>query len=374
MGFWHTGYAEFHEPTGLDEYVCRPPPPVRYSCENCAVSLESLEALRRHRFERHPLRQPALWLRGRAIGTLPVVLMTPLQAEDVVLEDADRCLLNGNHVERGDLAVRLASIENQFVELQFDNAGARTRCLLDFRVAGESHLAGVEAAFLRLARDRELSIVALSRFIEDCRDFPSAMPYCDGICHYLYGVMAKERSPDSGLKRDQYVERYLLATDELAGFERPLARGVRALIAFHFNHFEEAELLAPDGALRRASNAFGGLLNGMPWHVDATLSPGHSRAVEHLLTDQATLQILADAGQGLVDLELRADELLEQQRRTASGGYDQLKRTLLASEALAARDDEASHAEVRRLARSLASKHETTAWAEKILERLSLKT
>lgn len=371
MGFWHTGYAEFHEPTGLEDYVYSPPPPVRYVCEHCAASFAELEALRRHRFEQHPVRQPALWLRGRAAGAMPQLLMTPLHAADVVVEDAASCLLNGSPIALSVLGTRLGAMTKEFVELLFENSGATTRCVLDFRIADEAHLAGVESAFLRLARDRVLSIETLSRFIEDCREFPSAMPYCDGICHYLYGVMAKERAPDSGLKQTQYVERYLRASDELAGFDRPLARSVRALIAFHFNQFDDAELLAPKGTLRHVAGAFAGLLQGLPWHFDADFSPAPGSAVEDLLTDQDTLQILTDASHGLVDLKVRADELLAHLRRAAVGGYDQMKRTLLAAEALAAREDATSHATARKLARELASQHDTTAWAEQILERLS---
>jgi hypothetical protein len=371
MGFWHTGYAEFHEPTGLGEFVYTPPPPVRYACEHCSQSFLDLEALRRHRFEQHPVRQPTLWLRGRAAGAMPQMLMTPLQPADVVVEDATRCLLNGSPVPLATLGVRLAAMNREFVELQLENAGATTRCVLDFRIAEEAHMAGVESAFLRVARDHVLSVDALSRFIQDCREFPSAMPYCDGICHYLYGVMAKERSPDSGLKQGQYVERYLRASDELSGFDRPLARSVRALVAFHFNQFDDAELLAPEGALRHAAGAFAGLLQGLPWHFDAAFSPAPGSAVEDLLTDQDTLQILADASHGLVDLKDRADDLLLHLRRAAAGGFDQMKRTLLASEALAAREDAASHKAARKLARELASQHDTSAWAEAMLERLS---
>lgn len=371
MGFWHTGYTEFHEPTGLEDHVYRPPPPVRYFCEHCAASFKELEGLRRHRFEQHPVRQPALWLRGRAVGTLPKLLMTRVQAVDVVVEDAARCQLNGSPVALSDLGPRLAAMTREFVKLQLENDGATALCVLDFRIADEAHLTGVEAAFLRLARDHVLNIEAVARFIKDCRECPSAMPYCDGICHYLYGVMAKERAPDSGLQHGQYVERYLRASEELSGFDRPLARSVRALVAFHFNQFEEAELLAPEGALRHAAGAFSGLLDGLPWHFDSAFSPAPGGAVEDLLTDQDTLQILADASHGLVDLKYRADELLTHLRRPASAGYDQMKRTLLAGEALAAREDAASLAAARKLARELAAQHDTSAWAEAMLERLS---
>lgn len=369
MGFWHTGYAEFHEPTGLGGYVYSPPPPVRYVCEHCTANFAELKALRRHRFERHPLRQPALWLRGRAVGALPVNVLSPFLPEQVVVEDATQCVMNGRVVACADLGAALAEMSREFVELELSNGGAVTRCVLDFRIAAEEHLANAEGAFLRMARDKVLSLDAVSRFIQDCRAFGDAMPYCDGICHYLYGVMAKEKSEDSGLRPNQYAERFVRASDELAGFDRPLARSIRALVAFHFNQFDEAELLAPEGALKHSAGAFAGLLQGLPWHYEAAFSPAPGSTVEGLLTDQDTLQVLADASHGLVELKSRSDELQEHLRR-ATAGYDRLKRVLLTSEALAEKDDAASHAAARRLAREMAGHTDTRAWAEGLLERL----
>lgn len=369
MGFWHTGYAEFHEPTGLEGFVYRPPPPMRYVCEHCSKHFTELEDLRRHRFEQHPLRQPVLLLRGRTVGALPLMVLTPLRPGDVAVEDATRCTVNGHVVVPATLGAHLAPMTREFVELELTNGEVSTRCVLDFRIAEESHLVGVESAFLRMTRDRTLSIDAVSRFIQDCRSFDSAMPYCDGICQYLYGVMAKEQAPDSGLRPSQYTERYLRASEELSGFDRPLAQSVRALVAFHFNQFDEAETLAPDGVLRHAAGAFASLLQGLPWHLEAAFSSAPGSAVEDLLTDQDTLQILADASHGLLELKGRTEELQGRLRRTPAS-YDRLKRVLLTSEALAARDDAASHAAARRLARELAAQPDTSAWAEAMLERL----
>ena len=369
MGFWHTGYMEFHQSTGLEEYVYSPPPPVRFVCEHCSAHFAELEQLRRHRFESHPLRQPVLMLRGRAVGSLPVTVLSALRPDDVVVDDATRCAVNGRPVPPDALGASLALMSREFVQVELANVGAASHFVLDFRIADDAHLAGVEAAFLRMARDRALSIDAVSRFIQDCRAFDSAMPYCDGLCHYLYGVMAKEKSPDSGLRQGQYAERFVRASDELAGFDRSLARSVRALVAFHFNQFDEAELLAPEGALRHAAGAFAGLLQGLPWHYEAAFSAAPGSAVEDLLTDQDTLQVLGDASHGLVELKGRAEELQEHLRR-ASAGYDRLKRVLLASEALAAREDEAALVAARKLAREMAAQHDTRAWAEAMLERL----
>lgn len=371
MGFWHTGYAEFHEPTGLGPYVYTPPPPVRYACEHCSESFLELEALRKHRFEQHPVRQPALLLRGRPVGTLTQILMTSLAPADVLVEDATTCLLNGRPLAPACLARKLAAMRREFADVELSNKGATTRCQLDFRVADEAHLGGVETAFLRLARDRALNIEAVSRFNDDCRAFASAMPYCDGISHYLYGVMAKERFPDSGLKHDEYIQRFIRSSEELSGFDRPLARSVRSLVAFHFNQFDDAEYLAPEGALRHAAGAFAGLLQGLPWHFDEVPSSVPGGAVEDLLTDQDTLRILADASHGLIGLKARAEEVLAHLRRAPGGGFDHMKRVLLACEALATRDEPALHAEARKLVRALAGKPETGTWANAMLERLS---
>lgn len=370
MGFWHTGYAEFHELTGLGDWVYTPPPPVRYVCEHCEASFEELDTLRKHRFEQHPVRQPVLLLRGKPIGALSEVLNMPLYETDVEVVDASRCVLNGKPVKPEVLGQCLSALRREFVELELQNQGASTHCKLDFQVADEADLVGVEDAFVRLARERILSIDAIARFNDDCRAFGSAMTYCDGISHYLYGVMAKERSPESGLKREDYPQRYLRSSKELEGFERPLARSIRALVAFHFNHFDDAVQWAPEGALRQAAAAFAGLLQGIPWHFEALTSPKVGDAIAGLLTDQDTLQILDDASHGIVELKVRADELLAHLRRATTGGYDYMKRALLACEALAACDDTQSHLEARRLARELAGKNDTSSWATAMLERL----
>lgn len=368
MGFWHTGYAEFHEPTGLGDGNAYVPSPVRYVCEQCPQVFGVLEELRRHRFEQHPLRQPALFLRGRPMGALPVQLMTPLQVKDVIVEDTKRCTVNGYTIAPDKLGAYLAPMLHEYVEVALSNDCATTHCILDFRIAEEAHLEGVERAFSRMAHEHVLNLDAVSRFTKDCRAFGSATAYYDGICHYLYGVMAKERAPDSGLKPDQYAERYLRASEALAGFDRPLARCIRALVAFHFNHFLDAEQLASEGALRHTASAFAGLLEGLPWRFDETYSSSNGSVVEDLLTDQDTLQIVDDASRGLLHLKAHADDLLASMRRMSSG-YDRLKRQLLAGEAFAARVDDAARAEARRLARELVGQDATEAWATAFLER-----
>ncbi|MCX8520903.1 MAG: hypothetical protein ORN28_05120, partial [Rhodoferax sp.] len=75
MGFWHPGLNGVYDPASLEIPKFRPTPSF-YTCESCSKKFSEIEKLRRHRFEQHPVRQPALWLRGRAVGALPQLLMT----------------------------------------------------------------------------------------------------------------------------------------------------------------------------------------------------------------------------------------------------------------------------------------------------------
>jgi hypothetical protein len=364
MGFWHTGYIEFHEFTGLGNGNSYSPSPVRYICELCSQIFDEQEKLRRHRFEQHPLRQPAIFLYGRVLGALPVQLMTPLQVQDVIVEDATHCTVNGQVIELDKLSAHLVSMRREYVELVLSNDGATTRCVLDFRIAEDAHLTGVEQAFARMKHKHVLNLDAVSCFIKDCRPFDSATAYYDGVCHYLYGVMAKECALDSGLTSDQYAERYLRASEALVGFERPLARGIRALVAFHFNHFHDAEQLASESLLRNTAGAFACLLQGQQCPYDAACSATPSGVIGDLI-DQDTLQVLDDASQGLMS---HTDNLLAKASRMGNG-YDRLKYQLLAGEALSAQNDDAARAKARKLARELAGQEATRTWATALLER-----
>lgn len=370
MGFWHTGYAEFHEYEGLPAFVYSPPPSVRYICEQCRVSYADVEELRRHRFELHPGRQPTLLLRGRPVGSLPQRVMTRLSASEVQIEDADSCLLNGRSIEVGTLGAQLASMRREFIELHFENAGVTAKCVLDFRIADEEHLSGIESAFMRLARGRTLNIDAIEMFINNCTQFQTALPYCQGICNYLYGVLAKERSPESGLNHDQYIERYMRSTEELAAWDRPLARGVRALIAFHFNHFEDAKVLTAGGRLRHVAKAYSRIQKGEPWRLDRANPCAHSDSAEHLLMDRDTQKILTLSNRmGEVDPKDLLPELLAH-CQVSLGAYDQLKFQLLAVEALAVCNNKSSRAQGRQLVRRIASQHDLGEWAKSMRIRL----
>lgn len=225
MGFWHTGYMEFHDEAGL-EYTYRPEKPV-YHCQHCGEHFDSMDALRRHRFELHPYTRPLLFVRGIELGATPFRITRVASAFDFVVERCSEAAINGVFVAPEQIPERLAHVANDKVRVELVNGGAPATFELVFRIADEKHLAGVESSFIKMASKGVLTIHAVEDFILECKPFDTADGYCDGICHYLYGVLAKERAPDSSLPYEEYRDRFNRAADALMDYDRPLARVVR---------------------------------------------------------------------------------------------------------------------------------------------------
>lgn len=93
MGFWHTGYSEFHEPTGIDRTRAVAPP--EYPCAQCDAKFKSLDDLQRHWFEAHLLRRPVLYVFGTEVGAHPLKVTRPTASTDVRMDGCDEAILNG---------------------------------------------------------------------------------------------------------------------------------------------------------------------------------------------------------------------------------------------------------------------------------------
>ena len=363
MGFWHTGYFEFHEPAGLG--VVFRPSKIYYPCQACDARFEDPAALRQHRLEAHRFERPLMFIRGLELGATPLRITQPLAVADVQTLRAERALLNGHALSLSKLSSELCQVPKGKVVVTLANAQVEAKFELDFQVAQLADMEGVERAFLDMARGRELSIRAIDGFIAATKAYRSAALYADGLCHYLYGVLAKQRSADSGLPYSEYSNRYTRAADELLGFERPLAEVVRAAVAFHFNHFDDAQAWAPQGRIQRAAYLFGGVLSGWPWHLTHEDTDEGVGPLEDLLTDFETLRILRWAELGAQELEAVLPEMEAQLRRDIPE-YDRLKLLVMVAEAKAAAGDVAG---AKAAARQLAGIAKTAEWAAALISR-----
>ena len=367
MGFWHTGYIEFHEPQGID-YAYQPVPET-YPCAHCKAVFGSLEALRKHRLEEHPQRQPALWIAGTQMGASPFRFSSKLDPHEISVENADAARLNGKAIALAALPGALADTQQDTALVELSNADIHAEFRLEITVASDTDLTGVETAFLRLAKRQELNIPSIECFIRDCDVFSSAAAYSDGLCRYLHAVLAKEQAPDTGLPYDAYRDRFNHAADVLKTFDRPLARATRALISFHFNHFEDAWRVAPPGRLKAAAEQFMHVVKGEAWQP-IRLAPemgGAQSWIEDLLTDHETRRILEWARMPMHLLAADAkmiDTLIKQN----GPEYDRAKlRVLLAEGLLHSREMDQAERQARAVIGSILWK----AWAENLLGRLN---
>ena len=239
MGFWQTGYAEFHEQVGLEGYEFETRTP-EYPCGACGEFFATADELKTHRLEHHPLHRPGLVVRGAEAGSRPVVITSKLDATEVFAEGCEQVLINGSACSADRLGEELATRSWETCRLTLNGTEATAEFTVQFRITSAKDLAGVEDEFARMARNERLDMRTVEDLITATRQFETARGYSDAICTYLHGVLAKERVGGSAPPYEKYNAKFTESVDELNWYDRPLARAIVSVIEFHHNHFIEA--------------------------------------------------------------------------------------------------------------------------------------
>ena len=156
---------------------------------------------------------------------------------------------------------------------------------MDFQIADPGELEVVDTNLQRLAANQRLDLRAIEDFIGQCDALRTAVSYYDAFAQYFYGVLARERSPESDLKPEEYRGKYDLAASVLAQFERLPARTVSALVAFHFNQFDRALTSGFDSPR----------LFGATERMRRFITSGSRSAVDLVPADHGFDEIFADA-------------------------------------------------------------------------------
>jgi hypothetical protein len=361
MGFWHTGYIEFHEPVGLgDDY--KPSPPV-YVCQRCNAEFLRVEDLRAHRFEMHPFRRPVLLIRGVEVGSTAIRISRGLAATDVEVLKCERAYLNGEPIAVDKLGSTLSRFGNGFLTIELSNTGASARFELQIGIATEADILSVEQSFLGVARRGRLDMRSIEDFIGAARSYRSAVDYYDGISEYFYGVLAKECAKDSSLAYEEYRDKWSRSADKLKDFRRPLADCIRAIIDFHFNHFREAAALTPTFRVGVAGQRFNSWIRGDVAVARAIISHSVDDRFEKLLTDFETERLLTWSV-AKPNVVLRQADELEALLRKEAAEYDRTKVRILLAETYA---ETGSASLARYHARELRNNLTLRAWAERVI-------
>lgn len=364
MGFWHTGYIEFHQEHGLgDSYTISPPV---YHCSTCQEPFPTLAQLREHRFQSHPYTRPMLFVRDVEVGGTPIKITKPLAEGDLQFEGYTGALLNGKTVTKSELEEGLAKLRKDTATIELQGDHVKSVFTLRFEIAEEEDLQGVSRCFQEVAHGRRLDKRAIDDFIKASRRYDTAIGYCDGIADYFYGVLLKERSEETTLPFDAYRDKFTRAADQLKTYDQPLARMIGGVIAFHFNHFNEVLSLAGQTRLGIVSKRFVHWLEGtddpIPEHE---LDHGQTGAsLEPLITDMETEQILRWSVAGWKKWASNMGEM-EVFSRQNLPGYDRAKlHIMLAQFSL----QNGNKDQALRYAKEYRNNPSLSVWAEHIVE------
>ena len=335
MGFWHTGYLDLLDlgPPGVafgDVSPPRPPPPPVYACPWCTSKSGSPDELQRHVFRGHPEPRPLLFFRGRECGRTPVNISTVSSADEWTLLQAEDALLNGRPVAVDELPGRLAGQRNSVCIVRLSAGRVHAEFRLQFEVPSDEDLSGVDGSLVALTDAKRLDVRAIEDYIRSCRSYETARPYYDGFAQYFYGVLARERSPDSGLQHDEYRDRFESSATSLARFDRAPALAVAALVAFHFNQFTRVRSLSVPGTrLSGAADRLLACLRGEepPTEVGERTTAG----LDAFFTDAETERVVRWVCIPLVDTS--AGEVQEMERYAQEAeAYDRVKLQIVAAE------------------------------------------
>ena len=176
---------------------------------------------------------------------------------------------------------------------------------------------------------------AIGEFIDAVSGFTTAIGYYDGICAYLYGVLAKEQAGGSTLPYKDYESKFNKAAEELAAYNRPFAQTIGSLIRFHFNHFRDSTHLSPESRAGRVSARYSLWIKSLR---SSEPHPAGADELEALVTDWETEQILRWAIRPLRDLTKKTTDIEDFLKRTISE-YDRAKLHILLGEIYAQTGD-----------------------------------
>lgn len=298
MGFWHTGYMDFHEVP--DDYSDRPTPapkPPKYPCSQCGQVFDSKDDLDVHIFDGHVTSRPVLMLHGRECGRSRLAVISKTSPEDWQFLNSRAIRVNGRRCSERDARKALCATPAGVVAVTLEGDAADQEFEFSFRIANSADLDGVDRRLDELIAGRSLTIHSIDAFIMQTSKFETARFYRDGLAGYFYGVLAREQSPESGLLQgrnanDVYKQRFDDAVEELGKFDRPAAEAICGLVAFHYNQFDLAMRKTRSPRIARVAQRFKKLMSAQSDRsiVDPVID---KTSRDYVLSDNETERIVA---------------------------------------------------------------------------------
>lgn len=356
MGFWHTGYMEFHEPSG--EGWVRPAKlaPPTYPCARCGLVFFSEQDLHVHGFSGHSVRRPVFVLMGRECGRSRLTVTAPTSKASWVTRNVQRATVNGRRIAPDEIAPLLSAQRSGVFDVELANDGVVREFQFEFKLAEEDDLRGVDAALERLIEGHELSLRVIDDFIMRGKRYQTASRYLAGLADYLHGVLRREGIDPAAPANASYEAKYDQAVGVLGAFDRPPAEAICGLVGFHYNQFGRAMTKTHSKRVAAVSLRLQAMLAGKRW-IAGDLSSAPHTSLDIALSDSVIDRVLQWCAMPLDGSATgRAADIvaaLPEQRP-----YDALKLRLIAAEHfLAAGDPDAAVREAEELRHSQKTEH-----------------
>lgn len=374
MGFWHTGYMEFHEPTGWGDGPRGEPVPPTYPCAQCGEVFLTPDDRSVHLFDGHITTRPVLALKGRECGRSRLSVISKTRPDDWSFRNSNHIRVNGRTASEGEAKSLLSSASMGVVSVVLEGERADQEFEFSFTIADEKDLSGVDEGLRGLVHGRSLTINAIEAFLDRTAPYTTARRYRDGLANYFYGVLAREGSPESGLLQGRgelpgYTSRFDEAVSTLGEFDRPAAEAICGLVAFHYNQFDLALRKTRSPRVARAARRFAVLLSGgVPDPSNLATADGPS--LDYVLSDTETERVLAWC---CIPLDGSADETVSQFEAAVNDHQptDALKLHIVAAEHYLASGDPKKGA---RHAAELRHSRLAEQWADSYRDRLATVT
>lgn len=295
MGFWHTGYAEFHEVEEPHVWVRPEPKPPSFRCTRCDSTFGSRDDLLVHEFDGHATSRPQLMLHGRECGRSRLAVIAPTAASDWAIKNARSVRVNGITYTEKDARRILARSRSGVVSVVLVGDVSDQDFEFAFNIADDTDLDGVDGGLQALIEGKSLTLNAIDEFIRRTDRFTTGRGYRDSLANYFYGVLARERSTESGLPSDSqtlgYRRRFDEAAAELGRYDRAPAEAISGLVAFHYNHFDLALRKTRSPRIAQLSIRFARLLDGES-SIERIAPARDVTSLDYILSDNETEQII----------------------------------------------------------------------------------
>lgn len=284
MGFWQTGYQEFHEEQGLTGVPIGPPRPPEFVCTKCKNVFKNVTEFQTHEFEMHPSLEPRLFIRGEVLG-IDRIVSSKLSIKDITFLNCKKITLNNNSVNETSAKRTLSLAEFEDFQIDLYGESSTQNHILKFKIPNSDDLDGINKCLKNMIQARKLDLDAIMLFIENSKKYTSAEGFYDGIANYLYGVMAKERRSQVGDGID-YKEKFNQSLASLSSYNTLASSVIIGLIEFNLNHIPEA---ASRGCGTRYSKA-GHIMSA--WLCDEPpISIDYPGSIDNLFIDDFTHKI-----------------------------------------------------------------------------------